>query len=151
MIYLVLNTIIPWHTPPYTHTHEHTLHTYVWCQSVYGEPSTQASVHTHTRTHQYRETGVYRHTFLSLSIAFVGNTHLKIVTSLAVDLKRRLLPTPFPTFCPFLAVPHVPMCAYSWIDNEPKLKRTRRCFYRLPLVAMSKIKVMTSTRERDRE
>lgn len=108
-------------------------------------------VYIHTRTHQYRETGVYRHTFLSLSIAFVGNTHLKIVTSLAVDLKRRLLPTPFPTFCPFLAVPHVPMCAYSWIDNEPKLKRTRRCFYRLPLVAMSKIKVMTSTRERDRE
>lgn len=105
-------------------------------------------VYTNT-PHLYIETGVYTQICVPLYCTHCG-THLKIVTSLAVDLEKRLPLTSFPSFL-FPVVPHVPMCAYSWIDNETKLKRTLRCFYRLPLVAMSKIKVMTSTRVRERK
>lgn len=97
-------------THPHTHIHMK-IHTYVWCHSVNGEPSTHKHTDkcTHTRTHQYRETGVYTHTFLSLSIAFVCDTHLNIVTSLAVDLKRRLLRSrgkdPFPSVLSVLCCP----------------------------------------------
>lgn len=104
---------------------------------------TNKCVHTHPPI----RTSVYTH-ISYLPIAFAYDTHLKIVTSLALDLERRLF-TPFSV--PFPAVPHVFHCEriHGSIASRSK-KGLVVVFYRLPLVAMSEIKVMTSTREWER-
>lgn len=85
--------------------------------SVCGEPS-MFNIQTSVYTPICPSKQVYTYTFCISILHSLCDTHLKIVTSLALDLERRLS-YPFlrsVSCCPTC----IPMCACSWIDNKPK-------------------------------